>query len=63
MISSPCLSCRKKNKPKNDCIEKCKIIKEVQEFQVSLEEEDPWIFQAIDYAEEGRYIINPVEIQ
>ncbi len=63
MISSPCLSCKKKKKPKNDCIENCKILKEVQEYQVSLEEEDPWIIQAIDYGEEGRFIINPAEMQ
>jgi len=60
MISSPCLKCQKKNQPKEECASDCILLQEVQDFQVSLKDYD--ISTAIDYSEEGRFIVNSKEV-
>lgn len=56
MTSSPCKNCPKRFKSKFECAKDCKILRQVQEMQSSLQEQN--IFSAIDYAEEGRFSIN-----
>ncbi|MBW1726489.1 MAG: hypothetical protein JRI63_02025 [Deltaproteobacteria bacterium] len=60
MISSPCANCQKKNQPKEKCAKDCEILQAIQCHQALYEKES--IFQAIDYAEEGRFCLNNVEL-
>jgi hypothetical protein len=60
MISSPCTTCQKKNKPKEKCAKDCKILQAIQYHQVLYEKEN--FFHGIDYTEEGRFCLNNVEI-
>jgi hypothetical protein len=56
MTSSPCKNCPKRFLSKFECAKDCEILKQVQEMQNSLQEQN--IFSAIDYSEEGRFSIN-----
>jgi len=56
MTSSPCKNCPKRFKSKFECAKDCEILKQVQEMQSTLQEQN--IFSAIDYTEEGRFSIN-----
>ena len=56
MISSPCLNCLKKNQSKGICAKDCEILQAVQDYLVSTEE--LCILPAIDYADEGRFVLN-----
>jgi len=60
MISSPCATCQKKNQPKENCAKNCEILQAIQYHQVLYAEEND--FHAIDYAEEGRFCLNNVEL-
>lgn len=60
MISSPCVKCFKKNQSKEICAKDCKILQAVQDHLVSIEELS--ILPAIDYADEGRFVLNSKEI-
>ncbi len=60
MIYSPCVNCHKKNQPKEKCAKDCKILHAIQIYQAVNERES--IFPAIDYAEEGRFCVNNVEL-
>jgi hypothetical protein len=60
MIYSPCVNCHKKNQPKERCAKDCKILHAIQIYQAVNERES--IFPAIDYAEEGRFYVNNVEL-
>jgi len=61
MISSPCASCQKKNQPKEICSKDCEILQAIQYHQVLCAKEN--VYHAIDYAEEGRFCLNNVELQ
>jgi hypothetical protein len=55
MISSPCKNCPKKDLPKEDCAKNCKLLKAVQDIQVSAKK---WgVGSGIDYTEEYSYTI------
>jgi hypothetical protein len=56
MTSSPCKNCPKRFKPKFECAKDCEILKQVQEMQFNLQEQN--ILSAIDYSEEGRFFVN-----
>jgi hypothetical protein len=56
MTSSPCKNCPKRFKSKFECAKDCETLKQVQEMQSSIQEQN--IFSAIDYTEEGRFSIN-----
>lgn len=56
MTSSPCKNCPKRFMSKLECAKDCEILKQVQEMQFNLREQN--VFPAIDYAEEGRFNIN-----
>ena len=56
MTSSPCKNCPNRFKSKFECAKDCEILKQVQEIQSNLQEQN--IFSAIDYSEEGRFSIN-----
>lgn len=60
MIYSPCVNCHKKNQPKERCAKDCKILHAIQIYQAINERES--ILPAIDYAEEGRFYVNNVEL-
>ena len=40
MISSPCKNCPRKDLPKNKCISECKLLKEIQEMNSSMDRWD-----------------------
>jgi hypothetical protein len=40
MITSPCKNCLRKNLPKNKCISECKLLKEIQEMNLSMDRGD-----------------------
>ncbi len=56
MISSPCKNCPKCSMPKLECAKDCELLKQVQEIQCGLQEQN--FFSAIDYEEEGRFSLN-----
>jgi hypothetical protein len=56
MTSSPCKNCQKRVKSKFECAKDCELLKQVQEMQFSLKEQN--ILSAIDYSEEGRFSVN-----
>ncbi len=59
MIVSPCVKCKKRNQPKDKCARYCKILHEIQDYEISVRHR--CITSAIDYSDEGRYTINTVE--
>lgn len=60
MISSPCKDCPNRHLPKDKCLSNCEILQTIQELQLSVRQENGGC--GIDYAEEGRYIINRREV-
>jgi len=60
MISSPCATCQKKNQPKEQCSKDCEILQAIQYHQILYAKENN--YHAIDYAEEGRFGLNNLEI-
>ena len=57
MISSPCKNCPRKDLPKEDCAKNCKLLKAIQDIQVSNER---WnVGSGIDYTEEYSYSLPP----
>lgn len=55
MISSPCKNCPRKDLPKEDCAKNCKLLKAIQDIQVSNER---WnVGSGIDYTEEYSYTL------
>ncbi|MCP4749049.1 MAG: hypothetical protein GY874_23385 [Desulfobacteraceae bacterium] len=52
MISSPCKTCEKRNLPKDQCIEKCKKIKEIQVLQSMMPKT---AYSAVDGADTDRF--------
>jgi hypothetical protein len=60
MTSSPCKNCPKRFNSKTECAKDCEILRQVQEMQFSLQEQN--ILSAIDYSEEGRFSINNTKI-
>lgn len=57
MISSPCKNCPRKDLPKEDCSKNCKLLKAIQDIQVSAEK---WnVVSGIDYTEEYNYTLPP----
>ena len=60
MISSPCADCIKKNQPKETCVKDCAILEAIQLYQVSFDKS--YAVHAIDYAEEGRFFLNSIDI-
>jgi hypothetical protein len=60
MISSPCATCQKKNRPKEKCAKDCEILQAIQYHQVLYEKEN--VSHAIDYSEEGRFCLNNIEL-
>jgi len=55
MISSPCKNCPKKNLPKDICLKDCRLLKIMQNLQISTEGRCASV--GIDYTEETRYTI------
>lgn len=55
MISSPCSRCPNKHLPKDICAKDCKILREIQDYQLSSRELS--LATAIDYSAENRYTI------
>jgi len=55
MISSPCKNCSRKNLPKDSCIKNCKLLKAIQDIQISVTKS--FDSSGIDYTEENRYTI------
>lgn len=53
MISSPCKNCARRNDPKDECVKDCKILRDVQEFQLMSSKN--FCYSAIDCTEESRY--------
>jgi hypothetical protein len=53
MISSPCKTCGRKNDPKDECLNDCKILHEVQGFHLMASESIG--YSAVDYTEDSRY--------
>ena len=58
MIASPCTQCIKKSRPKDKCAKDCEVLKILQEIEVSRRD---CIFSAIDYSDEGRFVVNSKE--
>ena len=57
MIGSPCKDCAKKDLPKDKCIKRCELLKEIQEMDSSF---DKWNEGCgIDYAEVYTIYIPP----
>ena len=64
MISSPCKNCSRINLPKEDCINNCRLLRAVQDIELSATAEQIGFSNGIDYAEENRYVISaPIEKQ
>lgn len=61
MISSPCNRCFRKDLPKDECINHCKILKEIQAYLISLDEMSD--ISAIDYEADGRFSIRTSECE
>ena len=57
MIYSPCKDCPRKYLPKDKCIKECKLIKKIQEADLSFVKCDER--RGIDYTEEYGYHISP----
>ena len=50
MISSPCKNCSRKNQPKDTCAKNCKLLKTLQDIEVTSEKWNDG--SGIDYTEE-----------
>ena len=59
MISSPCRNCEKRDLSKDDCIDSCQKLAEIRRMQFSRREIS--ICQAVDYADDNRFLIGHVE--
>ncbi len=59
MISSPCAKCIRKDQPKDECVDNCRALHEIQVYQVSLNEFSR--ISAINYVESGRFAISTAE--
>jgi hypothetical protein len=55
MISSPCKDCPKKNFPKDECLQTCELIQNIQGMQLSRRESN--MYTAVDFTEESRFTI------
>ena len=55
MIASPCKNCPKKDLSKENCAKNCKLLKAVQDIQVSAEKLN--VGMGIDYTEEYSYTL------
>ena len=53
MISSPCKTCERRHYPKDECLKNCKILHDVQEFELITAKSVG--YSAIDCTEESRY--------
>ena len=55
MISSPCKNCPRKDLPKEDCAKNCKLLKAIQDINISTEK---WnVGSGIDYTEEYSFCV------
>jgi len=52
MISSPCKECVNVDQPKQECIEGCNLIQNLQNIAAG---EEQFICSAIDYSDDARY--------
>ena len=59
MISSPCRNCENKYMPKDECVETCHKLDEIRRLQFSRREIS--VCQAVDYADDNRFLIGHVE--
>ena len=59
MISSPCRNCENKDMPKDECLETCRKLDEIHRLQFSRREIS--ICQAVDYADDNRFLIGHAE--
>lgn len=59
MISSPCRNCEKRYLSKDDCIDTCEKLAEIRRMQFSRREIS--ICQAVDYADDNRFLIGHIE--
>ena len=57
MISSPCKNCPRKHLPKEECAKNCKLLKEIQDINLSTEKWNDG--SGIDYTEEYSYTLPP----
>jgi len=57
MISSPCKNCPRKDLPKEECAKNCKLLKAIQDINVSTEKWNDG--SGIDYTEEYSYMLPP----
>jgi len=61
MISSPCRNCENKHMPKDECVDTCRKLDEIRRLQFSRREIS--ICQAVDYADDNRFLIGHVEVR
>jgi hypothetical protein len=55
MISSPCKSCYRRNRPKDECLKECKLLHQWQDLHLAKAEITA--YTAVDYTEESRFSI------
>ena len=60
MISSPCRNCEKRNQSKDECIDTCRKLAEIRRMQFSRTKAIS-VCQALDYADDNRFLIGRIE--